>query len=156
MLAARAEHPGATLSDLYDPDFMPSNLRRADHSLNLAVDRLYRRTVYPSERERVEHLIGRWGFQGRLSQLYYYRFLCFMTIHLLEMRRVVKPAGNIYLHCDPTTSHYLKELMDSVFDHKCFVNEIIWHFSSGGSSKTFFPRNTMSCYGIPKHTSVKS
>ena len=58
VLAARAAHPGATLADLYDPDLMPPNLRRTHHALDRAVDRLYRRTRFTSERERVEHLFA--------------------------------------------------------------------------------------------------
>ena len=56
VLEARAEHPGATLAELYDPDLMPPNLRRAHRALDRAVDRLYRRSGFASERERVEHL----------------------------------------------------------------------------------------------------
>ncbi len=56
VLDARAAHPGATLADLYDPDLMPPNLRRAHRALDRAVDRLYRRLGFASERERVEHL----------------------------------------------------------------------------------------------------
>ena len=56
VLDARAAHPGATLSDLYDPDLMPPNLRRAHQSLDRSVDRLYRARRFDSERERVEHL----------------------------------------------------------------------------------------------------
>ena len=56
VLDARAAHSGATLADLYDPDLMPTNLRRAHQKLDRAVDRLYRRTGFASERERVEHL----------------------------------------------------------------------------------------------------
>ncbi len=56
VLDARATHHGATLADLYDPDLMPANLRRAHQVLDRAVDRLYRRTGFASERERVEHL----------------------------------------------------------------------------------------------------
>ena len=56
VLDARAAHPGATLADLYDPDLMPPNLRRAHQALDRAVDRLYRRQRFTSERERVEHL----------------------------------------------------------------------------------------------------
>ncbi|MXY66744.1 MAG: class I SAM-dependent DNA methyltransferase [Gammaproteobacteria bacterium] len=56
VLDARAVHPGATLADLYDPDLMPRNLRRAHEALDRAVDRLYRRGGFASERERVEHL----------------------------------------------------------------------------------------------------
>ena len=58
VLAARAAHPGATLADLYDPDLMPVNLRNAHRDLDRAVDRLYRRSPFPSDRERVEHLLG--------------------------------------------------------------------------------------------------
>ena len=56
VLGARAAHPGTTLADLYDPDVMPPNLRRAHHALDRAVDRLYRRSRFTSERERVEYL----------------------------------------------------------------------------------------------------
>ena len=58
VLAARAVHPNATLADLYDPDLMPPNLRRAHRALDSAVDRLYRRSAFSSDRERVEHLLG--------------------------------------------------------------------------------------------------
>ena len=58
VLDARAAHPGATLADLYDPDLMPPGLRRAHARLDRAVDRLYRRAPFASERERVEHLFA--------------------------------------------------------------------------------------------------
>lgn len=57
VLDARAAHPDATLADLYDPDLMPPNLRRAHQRLDRAVDRLYRAKGFSSERERVEHLL---------------------------------------------------------------------------------------------------
>ncbi|MBO9502829.1 class I SAM-dependent DNA methyltransferase [Brevundimonas sp. A19_0] len=56
VLDARAAHPDATLADLYDPDVMPADLRRAHRALDLAVDRLYRKAPFDSDRERVEHL----------------------------------------------------------------------------------------------------
>ena len=56
VLAARGVHPDATLADLYDPDLMPPNLRRAHQALDRAVDRLYRAKGFASEHERVEHL----------------------------------------------------------------------------------------------------
>ena len=56
ILDARAAHPGATLADLYDPNLMPPKLRRAHQALDRAVDRLYRRSGFGSERERIEHL----------------------------------------------------------------------------------------------------
>ena len=52
-------------------------------------------------------------------------FLCFMAVRLLEMKRLLKPTGSIYLHCDPTASHYLKTLMDAIFGRHQFRNEII-------------------------------
>ena len=58
VLDARAVHPGATLADLYDPDLMPPNLRKAHQALDRAVDRLYRPGGFASERQRVEHLFG--------------------------------------------------------------------------------------------------
>ena len=58
VLDARATHPGATLANLYDPDLMPPNLRRAHQALDRAVDRLYRRNGFASERERIEHLFA--------------------------------------------------------------------------------------------------
>ena len=58
VLDARTAHPGVTLADLYDPDLMPPNLRKAHTALDRAVDRLYRRRGFASESERVEHLFG--------------------------------------------------------------------------------------------------
>ena len=56
VLDARARFSGSTLAQLYDPDLMPPDLRKAHHALDLAVDRLYRKQAFASERERVEHL----------------------------------------------------------------------------------------------------
>lgn len=58
VLDARARHPGATLADLYDPDAMPADLRRAHHKLDAAVDALYKRGGFAGDRERVEHLFA--------------------------------------------------------------------------------------------------
>ena len=62
-------------------------------------------------------------------------FLCFMGVRLLEMHRILKTTGSMYLHCDPTASHYLKELMDAIFDKKNFLNEIIWYYRGAGTPK---------------------
>ncbi len=67
-------------------------------------------------------------------------FLCFMAVRLLEMRRILKPTGSIYLHCDPTASHYLKALMDAVFGRRNLRNEIIWCYRTGGASKRTFAK----------------
>lgn len=53
-------------------------------------------------------------------------YLSYMTERMLPLRSVVKPTGSIYLHCDPTASHYIKAMMDSIFGHQNFRNEIIW------------------------------
>ncbi len=65
-------------------------------------------------------------------------YVCFMAVRLLEMRRVLKPTGSIYLHCDPTASHYLKAVMDAIFGWRNFINEIVWCYSHGGKSKKHF------------------
>ena len=57
-------------------------------------------------------------------------YLSMMAVRLIELHRVLKPAGSMYLHCDPTASHYLKVLMDSIFEPANFVNEIIWKRSA--------------------------
>ena len=61
-------------------------------------------------------------------------YLVMMAVRLLEMRRALKPTGSIYLHCDPTASHYLKLLMDCVFGTGNFRNEITWKRRHGFSS----------------------
>jgi len=53
-------------------------------------------------------------------------YLTMMANRLVELRRVLKPTGSLYLHCDPTASHYLKLVMDAIFGGKNFRNEIIW------------------------------
>lgn len=60
-------------------------------------------------------------------------YLTHMAVRLVELHRVLKPTGSIYLHCDPTASHYLKVLMDAVFGNEQFVNEIAWKRSHAHS-----------------------
>ena len=62
-----------------------------------------------------------------------------MVERLAHMRSVLKPTGSIYVHCDPTASHYLKVMMDGIFGHQNFRNEITWQRSSG--------HNTANRYG---------
>jgi site-specific DNA-methyltransferase (adenine-specific) len=68
-----------------------------------------------------------------------------MAVRLLELHRVLKPTGSLYLHCDPTASHYLKLVLDAIFGPRNFRNEIVWRRSPFvGSSKArarFFPHN---------------
>ena len=55
-------------------------------------------------------------------------YLIMMAVRLLEMRRLLKPTGSLYLHCDSTASHYLKLLMDGIFGRANFRNEIVWSY----------------------------
>ena len=59
-----------------------------------------------------------------------------MAVRLLEMKRILKPTGSIYLHCDPTMSHYLKLVMDSIFGRKQFKREIIWNLQTASGFKS--------------------
>ena len=67
-------------------------------------------------------------------------YLMAMAVRLFEMHRILKPTGSIYLHCDPTASHYLKIVLDSLFGKENFRNEIVWSYRTGGVSKNYFPR----------------
>ena len=67
-------------------------------------------------------------------------YLSMMAPRLDELRRVLKDTGTIYLHCDPTASHYLKLLMDAVFGPRNFRNEIVWCYAGGGIPRNDFPR----------------
>lgn len=60
-------------------------------------------------------------------------YLAMMAPRLLELRRVLRGTGSIYLHCDPTASHYLKVLMDSIFGTSNFLNEVVWHYGLGNA-----------------------
>lgn len=65
-----------------------------------------------------------------------FAYIVEMTVRLVELHRVLKPSGSLYLHCDPTASHYLKVVLDAIFDPRNFRNEIIWKRSSAHSDTT--------------------
>ncbi len=67
-------------------------------------------------------------------------YLLYMTERLVAMKRILRPTGSIYLHCDQTASHYIKSLMDAIFGHRNFTNEIIWAYRTGGASKKHFAK----------------
>ena len=77
-------------------------------------------------------------FIGRNAMMAY---LVMMAPRLVELRRVLKPTGSIYLHCDPTASHYLKLLMDAVFGATNFRNEVIWKRTSAHNSASRYGPN---------------
>ena len=68
-------------------------------------------------------------------------YLSYMANRLDECKRVLKDTGSIYLHCDPTMSHYLKVVMDGLFDNSGFKNEIVWHYRKWSTGKYTFQRN---------------
>ncbi|HYG30341.1 MAG TPA: DNA methyltransferase [Allosphingosinicella sp.] len=90
------------------------------------------------------------GFLGDNDMMAY---LAMMAIRLLELHRVLTPTGSLYLHCDPTASHYLKLLLDGVFGPTNFLNEIIWKRTSAHSSaKRFGPvHDTILFYSKSSH-----
>ncbi|MDE0398921.1 MAG: site-specific DNA-methyltransferase [Candidatus Poribacteria bacterium] len=77
-----------------------------------------------------------WTDALRKTQPRLLAYLAYMVERLIWMKLVLKPTGSIYLHCDPTASHYIKIMMDGVFGHGNFRNEIVWHRSRGFKRKT--------------------
>jgi len=110
------------------------------------------RTIEQDYDELYSLLIGIKSF----SNSYNYCYCVYMAIRLLEMQRILKPTGSLYLHCDQTMSHYLKLLMDCIFGEKNFRNEIIWCYHAGGASKRYFPRkhDAILLYGKNARSSV--
>ncbi len=80
-------------------------------------------------------------------------YCVYMTTRIIQMYNVLKPTGCIYLHCDPTASHYLKIIMDEIFGKKGFKNEIIWGYRTGGAGKNHWSRkhDTILFYAKPKY-----
>ena len=70
----------------------------------------------------------------------YMAYIVMMATRLVELKRVLKSTGSIFLHCDPTMSHYLKIIMDAIFGKKNFRNEIVWCYAGGGIPKNDYPR----------------
>ena len=67
-------------------------------------------------------------------------YLTYMAIRLIELHRILKPTGSLYLHCDTAESHSIKLLMDSIFGKNRFRNEIVWCYTGPGNAKRDFPR----------------
>ena len=80
-------------------------------------------------------------------------YLIFMAVRLLEMQRILNPTGSIYLHCDPTASHYLKLLMDGIFGTGNFRSELTWkRTNTHNDSRHTFPNvaDVILFYGMPE------
>jgi DNA modification methylase len=74
------------------------------------------------------------AMRGFLKENDMMAYLAMMAVRLIQLHRVLKPTGSLYLHCDPTASHYLKILLDAVFGKENYLNEIIWRRTSSHSS----------------------
>ena len=100
----------------------------------LETERTYEQDIieHPGTPAAVKEMVGAFRqFIGRNAMMAY---LVMMTPRLVELRRVLKPTGSLYLHCDPTASHYLKLLLDTIFGKENFRNEIVWRrYSSHGN-----------------------
>jgi len=100
-----------------------------------------------------------------------YHYVEWMKDRIFELKRVLKPTGSIYLHCDWHAAHYLKVMLDEVFGEEYFQNEVIWFYQVGGKSQKRFARkhDTIFFYtkghtwtfngkdvGIPRKTGTQS
>ena len=68
-------------------------------------------------------------------------FLCFLSVRLLEMHRILKPTGSLYLHCDHAANGYIRMALDAIFGAKNFRNEIVWHYNKWTNTASYFQRN---------------
>jgi adenine specific DNA methylase Mod len=125
---------------------VPGLLRKSKHSLthghgiwNLESEAAYRDIVLAGGRPSQ----AMQAFRTLLSDTDMLAYLAMMAPRLLELRRVLKPTGSIYLHCDAVASHYLKVLMDAIFGVQRFRTEIIWkRTSSHGNVSTNYGEAT--------------
>ena len=67
-------------------------------------------------------------------------YVTYMTQRIIELHRILKQPGSFYLHCDPTASHYLKIVLDSIFGKENFRNEVVWHYRRWTAASRNFQR----------------
>ena len=68
-------------------------------------------------------------------------YLCYMAVRIIEIRRVLKPTGSLFLHCDHTANGYLRQLLDGVFGKENFRNEIVWCYDKWTNAASYYQRN---------------
>ena len=93
----------------------------------LEAEAAYKELVDTAPAKLVELTQALRGFLGQSDMMAY---LCMMALRLVELHRVLKSTGSLYLHCDPTASHYLKLVMDATFGADRYVNELVWQRTS--------------------------
>ena len=106
---------------------------------DIGSERAYREVVTDGPKKLADLLQAMRSFLGQNDMMAY---LTMMAHRLVELHRVLKPTGSIYLHCDPTASHYLKMVMDAVFGAANFRNEITWRRTSAHSDSSRYGANT--------------
>src|SRR5208337_3407085 len=94
---------------------------------SVEAEAVYKEIVISGPRKLADLMQSLLAFLGRNDMMAY---LVMMAIRLVELQRVLKSTGSIYLHCDLTASHYIKLLMDSVFGVQNFRNELVWQRTS--------------------------
>lgn len=100
-------------------------------------ERYYKEIVKTAPESLADTIIGLRKFLNESDMMAY---LVNMTVRIVELHRVLKPTGSLYLHCDWSAAHYLKILLDAIFGEENFRNEIIWGYRTGGVSKRHFAR----------------
>ncbi len=80
------------------------------------------------------------GLRQCLNEIPMMAYLVMMTVRIVEMHRILKETGSLYLHCDPTASHYLKIILDAVFGTQNFKNEIVWHYKRWTAASRHFQK----------------
>ncbi|MCX8505480.1 MAG: DNA methyltransferase [Alphaproteobacteria bacterium] len=112
--------------------------RESEINLSFLLDNknLYNKTISKETMETIK------GFSCSLGKNDLFAYLVAMTVRIIEIHRVLKSSGSFYLHCDPTASHYLKIICDSIFLSQGgqFLNEIIWYYKTGGASKNWYSK----------------
>ncbi len=106
---------------------------------NHATEQLYTELVTDINGD-VGAMIG--ALRGVIGTNQMMAYLVMMAARLVELHRVLKPTGSLYLHCDPTASHYLKVVLDTIFGAKNFRNEIVWRRTSAHSDSKTWSRLT--------------
>jgi len=133
----------------YNLIFMNEDTHEASGAQIKAFDDTWHWTLQAEEelQEIVEHPLANHkliellkGFVSALGKNDATAYLVMLSARLLEMYRIMKPSASLYLHCDPTMSHYIKIILDMIFGNLCYRNEIIWNRARGfkrSSAKKF-------------------
>ena len=85
----------------------------------------------------VDYILSIGGIHGTGTMSY----ITYMTQRIIQMHRILKDTGSLYLHCDPTASHYLKIVLDQIFGKDNFQNELIWYYKNASRGKKRFAKS---------------